>query len=246
MVGDKALSRERMTLNPRSLAHGPSLGGDFPSMTPLSRVGCVVERGVDFGGVFAEQSCDPQLGETMTIDDARTLMHEYTKNDALRKHMYAVEAAMRAYARKFGEEEETWGIVGLLHDFDYEKNPTAPDHPMKGSEILRERGYSEEIRKAILGHASYTGVPRDVRMAKALYACDELCGFIMACALVRPNKIADLEVSSVKKKLKDKAFARNVNREDILQGAEELGVPLEEHIGFVIKAMRNISAELGL
>lgn len=182
----------------------------------------------------------------MTITEARALMHEYTKNDALRKHMYAVEAAMRAYARRFGEDEETWGIVGLLHDFDYEMHPTAPDHPVKGSEILKEKGYSEEIRRAILGHATYTGVPRDTQMAKALYACDELCGFITACALVRPNRIADLEVSSVKKKMKDKAFARNVNRDDITKGAEELGVSLDEHIQFVIDAMRSAAKDLGL
>ncbi len=182
----------------------------------------------------------------MNRSDARSLMHEYTRNDALRKHMYAVEAAMGAYARKFGENEETWTIVGLLHDFDYEMHPVAPEHPVKGSEILREKGYPEDIRTAILGHASYTGIPRDTMMAKTLYACDELCGFIMACALVRPNKIADLEASSVKKKLKDKAFARNVNREDIFNGAEELGVPLDEHIAFVIDAMKSISSELGL
>lgn len=182
----------------------------------------------------------------MTRSDALTLLKEYTKSDALLKHMYAVEAAMRAYARKYGEDEETWGIVGLLHDFDYEKYPTAPDHPLKGSEVLREKGYSDEVRTAILGHASYTGVPRETRMAKALYACDELCGFIMACSLIRPNKIADLEVSSVKKKLKDKGFARNVNREEIAQGTTELGVPLDEHIKFVIDAMKSIAPELGL
>ncbi len=182
----------------------------------------------------------------MNRSEARSLMHEHTKNDALRKHMYAVEAAMGAYARKFGEDEEAWSIVGLLHDFDYEMHPVAPDHPVKGSEILREKGYAEDVRRAILGHAGYTGVPRDTRMAKALYACDELCGFITACSLVRPNKIADLEVSSVKKKLKDKAFARNVNRDDILRGAEELGVPLDEHIAFVIDAMKRVSTGLGL
>lgn len=153
---------------------------------------------------------------------------------------------MRAYARKFHEDEEAWGMVGLLHDFDYEMHPTAPDHPLKGSEILKQKGYSEEIRSAILGHAAYTGVPRDTLMAKALYACDELCGFITACALVRPNKIADLEVSSVKKKLKDKAFARNVNREDIVRGAEEMGIPLDDHIQFVIGAMKTAAKELGL
>jgi putative nucleotidyltransferase with HDIG domain len=182
----------------------------------------------------------------MNYQEALQLMHEYTKSDALRKHMYAVESAMRAYARKQGEDEEKWAIVGILHDFDYEMFPSAPDHPAKGSEILREKGYPEEIRRAILGHASYMNVPRDTKMAQVLYACDELCGFINACAIIRPNKIADLEVSSVKKKLKDKAFARNVSREDILQGTQELGVPLDEHIQFVISAMKGDAQRLGL
>jgi len=182
----------------------------------------------------------------MTRQDALSLMHEYTKNDALRKHMYAVEAAMRAYAKKYGEDEELWAVVGILHDFDYEIYPNAPDHPLKGSEILKEKGYSEEIRKAILGHASYTNTLRDTQMSKTLYAVDELCGFITACALVRPNKISDLEVSSVKKKMKDKAFAKNVSREDILKGAEEMGINLDEHILFTIDALRSVSSELGL
>lgn len=182
----------------------------------------------------------------MTYNAALELMHEYTKSDALRKHMYSVEAAMRAYSKKYGEDEETWAIVGVLHDFDYEMYPNAPDHPTKGSEILKEKGYPEDVRRAILGHANYMNVPRDTHMAKALYVCDELCGFITACAVIRPNKIADLEVSSVKKKLKDKGFARNVNREDIQQGVEELGIPLDEHIKFVIDAMRSDAARLGL
>ncbi len=182
----------------------------------------------------------------MKYEEALGLMHEYTKNDALRKHMYAVEAAMRAYAVKFGEDVETWRIVGLLHDFDYEQFPNAPDHPSKGSEILRARGYPEEIRRAILSHADYMNVPRDTKLAQALYACDELCGFITAVAVIRPNKIVDLEVSSVKKKMKDKGFARNVNREDIQRGAEELGVPLDEHIQFCINAMRAEAERLGL
>ena len=182
----------------------------------------------------------------MTRTDAVQLVNEYTKSDALLKHMLAVEAAMRACAKKFGEDEELWGLTGLLHDFDYEMYPNAPDHPLKGSEILRERGYPESVRQAILGHASYTGVPRESRMAKALFACDELCGFIMACSLIRPNKIADLEVSSVKKKLKDKAFARNVSREDIAQGTAELGIPQDEHIRFVIDAMKEAAIPLGL
>ncbi|TAK58286.1 MAG: HDIG domain-containing protein [Bacteroidetes bacterium] len=178
--------------------------------------------------------------------DALTLLKEYTKSDALIKHMLAVEAAMRAYARKYNQDEEVWGITGLLHDFDYEMFPTAPEHPLKGSEILQERGYSDDVRTAILGHVPQTGVPRETLMAKTLYACDELCGFIMACSYLRPNKIADLEVSSVKKKMKDKAFARNVSREDIVQGTSELGAPMDEHIQFVINAMREIAPELGL
>ncbi len=177
---------------------------------------------------------------------ALELMHEYTKSDALRKHMYAVEDAMRAYARKFGENEEQWAVTAILHDFDYEKYPTMPDHPLKGSAILAERGYPEDIRTAILGHASYTNVPRESLLAKTLYACDELCGFITAVAVIRPNKIMDLEVSSVKKKLKDKAFAKNVNREDIDLGIKELGVSLDEHIRFVVDAMKADAERLGL
>ncbi len=182
----------------------------------------------------------------MNYQDALNLMQEYTKSEALRRHMYAVEAAMRAYAKKYGENEEKWAVVGLLHDFDYEMHPQAPDHPSKGSEVLKAIGYPEEIRRTILSHADYMNVPRDTTMAKALYACDELCGFITACAVIRPNKIADLEVSSVKKKLKDKGFARNVSRDDIQKGVEELAVPLDEHIAFVINAMRGISERLGL
>ena len=188
----------------------------------------------------------------MTRDEALALMHEYTPSDALRKHMYAVEAAMRASARKSGEDEEAWGLVGLLHDFDYERYPN-PDrladdqHPSTGVKLLRERGLPEASCRAILGHASYTGVPRDSAMARTLFAVDELCGFLVACALVRPSKsLADLEVSSVKKKLKDKAFARGVNREEVHQGAAELGVPLEEHIQFVIQALRPVERTLGL
>ncbi len=188
----------------------------------------------------------------MRRDEALALMHEYTGSDALRKHMYAVEAAMRAYARRFGEDEETWGVVGLLHDFDYERYPN-PDHspteghPSTGVRLLRERGLDEPLCRAILGHASYTGVPRETALARALFAVDELCGFLVACALVRPSRsLADLEVASVKKKLKDKAFARGVNREEVYQGAAELGVPLEEHIAFVIEALRPVERSLGL
>lgn len=174
------------------------------------------------------------------------LLCEYTKNENLRKHALAVEACLRAYARKFGEEEEKWAVVGLIHDFDYELYPNAPDHPLKGSEILKEKGVSEEVRRAILGHADYTGVPRDTLLAKVLYACDELAGFVTACALVRPDRIATLEAKSVRKRMKDKAFARAVSRDDIIKGAEELGLPLDEHITFCIAAMRGIADELGL
>lgn len=182
----------------------------------------------------------------MTRQEALEILHEYTKGESLRKHALAVEASMRAYAKKLGEDEEKWSVVGLLHDFDYEKYPEAPDHPLKGSEILEERGLAEDMRRAILSHATYTGVPRDTEMARILFACDELCGFISACAYVRPNKIADLKVKSVKKKMKDKGFARAVHREDIRKGAEEADLDLDEHIAFVIEAMRGISDELGL
>jgi len=153
---------------------------------------------------------------------------------------------MKAYARRLAEDEEKWGTAGMLHDFDYEMYPNPPDHPMKGSEILSERGYSEEIRRAILGHANYTGVPRDTLLARGLYACDELTGFVVACALVRPNGIWDLESRSVKKKLKDKAFARTVNRNEVYEGAAELGVDLGEHIDFIISALRDVAANVGL
>ena len=157
----------------------------------------------------------------------------------------AVEAAMRAYAKKFGEDEEKWGAAGILHDFDYEMFPQFPDHPTKGSEILKEGGYPEEIRLAILGHVPRMNVPRDTMMAKTLFACDELCGFIVACAMVRPNKISDLEARSVKKKLKDKAFARSVSRDDIYQGTSEIGIDQDQHFQFVIDALKDISKELG-
>ena len=174
------------------------------------------------------------------------LLCEYTKNENLRKHALAVEACLRAYARKFSQDEDQWGVVGLIHDFDYEIYPNAPDHPLKGSEILKERGFPEEFRRAILGHADYTGVPRDTQLAKVLFACDELAGFITACSLVRPDRLMSLEAKSVRKRMKDKAFARSVSREDITKGAEELGVPLDEHITFCIEAMRAIADTLGL
>ncbi len=183
----------------------------------------------------------------MTRDEAFQLLTEYTTKDGLIKHALAVEAAMRAYARKFGEDEEAWGIVGLLHDFDYEKYPTMKDHPFKGAEILRSKNFPEEWVKAILSHATHTGVPRDTLMAKTLFAVDELCGFITAVAYVRPNrKLEEVQVKSVKKKLKDKAFARQVNRDEIREGAELLGIPLDEHIQNVINAMKSIAPQLGL
>ena len=181
------------------------------------------------------------------LEKATDIVHEYVKNEGLRKHMYCVSEAMRQYAKKFGEDEDKWALVGLLHDFDWEIHPNAEEHPMKGSEILRERGYSEEIRRAILSHADYSGVTRDSLMEKALFACDELSGLIVACALVQPGKkLEDVKPESVKKKMKKKEFARNVNREDITKGAEELGVPLDEHIGFVLNALNGISGKLGM
>ena len=178
------------------------------------------------------------------------LLCEYTKGESLRKHALAVEAAMRACVKRYGaaeDDEDEWGLVGLLHDFDYEMFPSAEQHPFTGANILCGRGYSERFIRAIMGHATYTGVPRDTAMARALFATDELCGFLVACALVRPNKsLDDLEVTSVKKKLKDKAFARSVNRDDIRQGIEELGVDLDEHIRFVIDALRPVQAQIGL
>jgi putative nucleotidyltransferase with HDIG domain len=188
----------------------------------------------------------------MTRDEALALMQEYTQSPSLRQHMLAVEAAMRAYAVKANEDPEPWGVVGLLHDFDYERYPNdahaaTEEHPSWGVRLLTQRGVPEPMCRAILGHASYTGVPRDTPLARTLFAVDELCGFLVACALVRPSRsLGDLEVSSVKKKLKDKAFARGVNRDEVRQGAEELGVPLDEHIAFVIQALRPVERTLGL
>lgn len=183
----------------------------------------------------------------MNRADAYHLLTEYVKDQSLVRHCLSVEMAMRAYARKLGQDEERWGIVGLLHDFDYERWPDPPDHPLKGSEILKERGYPEEIIYAIKSHADYLpDCPRVHLVDKALYACDELCGFISACSLVRPNGITDLTASSVKKKMKAKGFARNVKREDIDRGAADFGVELTAHIQFVIDAMKPHAAELGL
>jgi len=183
------------------------------------------------------------------------LLTEFTHSESLRKHALAVEACMRACARKFAagtpegwsSEEDLWGVVGLIHDFDYEKWPSRDDHPYKGNEILKERGWPEEIRRAIMSHAEYSGVTRETPMEKALFACDELAGFITAVALVKPGKsLAEVDAKSVRRKMKDKAFARGVNRDDIINGAADLGVDLEEHIAFCIEAMKGIAAELGL
>src|SRR6202162_694356 len=185
-------------------------------------------------------------------DDAWNLLCEYTQSESLRKHALAVEACVRAYAQKLGGDENTWSLAGLLHDFDYERWPNSAhhpteEHPYAGSLILREHGYPEEIITAILGHANYCGMPRVSPLDKSLFACDELAGFLTACALIKPSKsIHEVEAASVKKKLKDKAFARGVNRDDVYKGAEELGIPLEEHIAFCIAALREVAQQLGL
>jgi putative nucleotidyltransferase with HDIG domain len=184
---------------------------------------------------------------TRDRDSCWNILTEYTKSQALIKHALSVETCVRAYAKKYNEDEEYWGNVALLHDFDYEKYPTDKEHPFKGAEILKEKGFDDEFREAILSHADYSGVARETLLQKVLYACDELAGFITAVTYVRPSKTVDeVEVKSVKKKLKDKAFARAVSREDIRNGAEDLGVPLEEHIEFCILAMRNNKEALGL
>ena len=188
----------------------------------------------------------PSRAETLA------LMHEYTASDSLRKHMLAVEGAMRAYARKFSEDEESWGTAGLIHDFDYERFPNnahspTEEHPAEGVRILRSKGYPEDILVAILGHAQYCNTPRESRMAKTLFAVDELTGLITATALVRPTKsVHEVDARSVRKKMKDKAFARGVNRDDVINGAQELGVELDDHISFVIAAMQARAADLGL
>ena len=180
-------------------------------------------------------------------ESAWSLLCEYTQSENLRKHMMAVEACMRAYAGKFREDPDKWGVVGMLHDFDYEKYPTPQEHPFVGSKVLEERGYPEEMRRAILSHADYSGVKRETPMEKALFACDELAGFITATALVKPGKsLAEVDAKSVRKKMKDKAFARSVSRDDIVNGAADLGVDLDEHITFCIEAMKAIATELGL
>jgi putative nucleotidyltransferase with HDIG domain len=183
----------------------------------------------------------------MTRESAWDLLTEFTQSESLRKHAMAVEACMRAYAAKFGEDESKWAITGLLHDFDYDKYPTAEEHPYVGNKILAERGYPDDIRRAIMSHAEYTGVTRDSQMEKTLFACDELAGFITAVALVKPTKsLNEVDVKSVRKRLKDKAFARSVNREDIMNGAQQMGVDLDQHIQFCIDAMKTVADKLGL
>jgi predicted hydrolase (HD superfamily) len=195
------------------------------------------------------------MNETHNREAAWALLTEFTQSESLRKHALAVEACMRACSRKFGngsanvsqQDENLWGIVGLIHDFDYERWPSLEDHPYEGNEILKERGYSDEIRRAIMSHAEYSGVSRDTPMEKALFACDELAGFITACALIKPGKsLAEVDVKSVRKRMKDKAFARKVNRDDIINGAAALGADLDEHIAFCIEALKTVAKELGL
>ena len=183
----------------------------------------------------------------MNREQALEILHEFTKSDNLRKHALAVEACVVAYARQFGEDEEKWSVTALLHDFDWEVHPVLPDHPTKGEAILASRGVSDEIRRAILSHADFTGVPRESKLEKTLFACDELAGFITAVSYVKPHRsVFEVDAPSVRRKMKDKAFARSVNREDILQGARELGVDLDQHIGFCVKAMQEEADVLGL
>ena len=183
----------------------------------------------------------------MNRQSALELLNEFVKNENLKKHMLAVEASMRAYARIFNEDEDWWGIVGLLHDFDYEKYPDLKDHPFKGADILRQRGYPDDLIQTILAHAPHTDTPRDTPAKKTIFAVDELCGLIVAVALVKPNKsLAEVQIKSVKKKMKDKSFARQVNREEIYQGAEELGVPFDKHIVTVLSALQSVSKQLEL
>ena len=183
----------------------------------------------------------------LSRQDAWALVTEFTQSEALRKHMLAVEAAVRGYAREFGEDEDDWGTVALLHDFDYERYPDQENHPFRGVEILQQRGYPEWVTRAILSHADYSGVPRQSGLEKTLYACDEMSGFVTAAALVRPSKsVLDLEASSVMKRMKDKAFARAVSRDDLRRGAEEMGLPLEQHITNVVRFLRERADALGL
>ena len=184
---------------------------------------------------------------TLTRADAWALLTEFTQNENLRKHALAVEAAVRGYARRFGEDEDAWGVTALLHDFDYDRYPDLKDHPFRGAEILRERGYPEWLIRAVMSHADHTGVARESRLEHTLFACDEMAGFVTAAALIRPSKsVMDLEAKSVVKRMKEKAFARAVNRDDLRRGAEEIGLPLDEHAANVIAFMREKADELGL
>jgi putative nucleotidyltransferase with HDIG domain len=183
----------------------------------------------------------------LTREEALEILHEFTKSESLRKHALAVETCVSAYARSLGEDEDKWSVTALLHDFDYEMHPNAPDHPMKGEPLLAERGVPEDIRRAILSHANYSGVPRETALEKTLFACDELAGFITAVSLVKPGRsVHEVDAKSVRKKMKDKAFARSVSRDDMVNGAQELGVELEQHIDFCVRAMQERAKELGL
>jgi len=196
---------------------------------------------------MSESTAGPTSEGLPTREAGLALLREYTKKEGLIKHALAVEASVRAHAAKLGGDEHAWAMVGLLHDFDYERWPTADDHPFRGVEILEQQGYPEWFRRAVLSHADYTGVTRESTLERVLFACDELCGFLTACALVTPTKsLHDVKVKSVKKKMKSKAFAASVNRDDIRNGAEQLGVELDEHITFVLEALRGIARELGL
>jgi putative nucleotidyltransferase with HDIG domain len=187
------------------------------------------------------------MRDMLDREQAWEILCEFTKSEGLRKHALAVETCVAAYARKLGEDETKWSLTALLHDFDWEIHPTLDEHPQKGEPILAQRGVDEEIRRAILSHANHTGVARETALQKTLYACDELAGFFTAISYVKPNRsVFEVDVASVKKKMKDKAFARSVNRQDIVEGAQELGIPLEEHIAFCVKAMQDRAAELGL
>ncbi len=220
-----------------------------PSAAPLRSAG-QVEPSTDFRKlllVIVYQSLPIRKELCVTRDDHLALVCEYTKSDSLIKHMLAVESALRAYAQKFGDDVEKWGAVGLLHDFDYQRWPNPPDHPLQGSQILKQRGYPDDIIYAIKSHADYLpDCPRVSRLDKTLYACDELCGFITACALVRPTRLDGMKAKSVRKKMKQVSFAAAINRDDILRGVEDLGVDLNEHIDFCISAMQSIAGDLGL
>jgi len=228
------------------------LGQSAASALWKSRVKCW--KPANFAGKTQSDTPEARKKQAKTMIDRETawcLLTEFTQSESLRKHALAVEACMRACARKLGsgspEDENLWGVVGLLHDFDYERWPSLEDHPYKGNEILKERGYSDEIRRAIMSHAEYTGVTRDTPLEKALFACDELAGFITAVALIKPGKsLAEVDTKSVRKRMKDKAFARKVNRDDIIQGTAALGVDLDEHIAFCIEALKPIADKLGL